>query len=589
MTTQEKVQELTRDFLERDGDKFIKIRRTGRLGWEGVLPEAGVYSSYITEVQNKEDLITRAYAMACNMITVMDAPEKVKIDISAGTSCCGPGVIHVETKVFDDDDLSNGQKLDVFIGLAVHEGCHLLYTDMSGNIKYSNDTVKALENIIEDERIERICGEVKPGLANFLGAAKYYVFNKCFGAEEQERASQQPDHIRLINTILAYVRYPKSLLIRDVETFADELLEVKRILTPYPESTAESARAAEEIYKVIERYFQKEEEKKRGEASEWLPNNTIPSNDGDEKMEEVKDIISQLGSRAPGSFNDMRDVSEAIRDRHVARVVMGEAERGLSNRDCLVEKAAGNKQMYLYTLANVKSYIPAISKALQVSSTELQFCVTGAKNGKLDTNKLAEAVQGVESVYKRQGEVKSSKIAVAILVDESGSMYGSNADAAREAAILLNEALSRVQNVDLYIYGHTTLSKGRTQLFAYRERGCANDKFALGSLDARAGNHDSVAIREVAARVRKHTQEKCLFFVISDGAPNEGPSEVKRAVNDVTRKGFDILAISIEPEYDPSSMYKNNIILNDLRTLAIDLGKVIKKAVKSNTNRSIFI
>ena len=41
---EEKYTLLTRDFLDRDGDTFVRIRREGRLGWEETLPTEGEYS-----------------------------------------------------------------------------------------------------------------------------------------------------------------------------------------------------------------------------------------------------------------------------------------------------------------------------------------------------------------------------------------------------------------------------------------------------------------------------------------------------------------------------------------------------------------
>ena len=67
----------------------------------------------------------------------------------------------------------------------------------------------------------------------------------------------------------------------------------------------------------------------------------------------------------------------------------------------------------------------------------------------------------------REGHVKSDRISVCILIDESGSMYGDGERAARDTAVLLNEAIGTLQNVDLYIYGHST--DGGTALYVYRE------------------------------------------------------------------------------------------------------------------------
>ena len=93
------------------------------------------------------------------------------------------------------------------------------------------------------------------------------------------------------------------------------------------------------------------------------------------------------------------------------------------------------------------------------------------------------------------------------------------------------------------------------------------------------------AIREAAARVRARTREKCLFFVISDGAPCEPTRNVKEAVRELSRDGFSFVSIGIDFEYDPSEMYDNHVSMTDLSTLAPELGKMIKKAIMDNSNR----
>ena len=170
-------------------------------------------------------------------------------------------------------------------------------------------------------------------------------------------------------------------------------------------------------------------------------------------------------------------------------------------------------------------------------------------------------------------------------VDESGAMDGEKIQAARDTAILLNEALATVRHVDLYIYGHTTENGSFVKLNAYREGRGRGDKYVLGSIEADWSNIDSRAIREAAARVRARTREKCLFFVISDGAPCEPTRNVKEAVRELSRDGFSFVSIGIDFEYDPSEMYDNHVSMTDLSTLAPELGKMIKKAIMDNSNR----
>lgn len=600
LTKEQKLEILTKDFLERDGDRFVRIRRTGRLGWEDTLPHQGVYSSYVLDSCNQEELISRAYQLASNMITVMDSDKKVRVKITQDDSATDAQTVWVATKVFDEPDLSTGQKLDAFLGFAIHEGCHLLYTDFSAMASIRNKTVHSLQNIIEDERIERVCGETKPGLVNFVGATKYYSFDKYKTRLQSEgRFKNLSKTERFINCVLSYVRYPKMLSVSELEEFSDLMLQVKEILTPYPSSTAESVSAAERIYELIKQCNENEKKQKAGDQggsgedkSESHNGNAGGENSPQGQEEELEKQLSGLNEAlADISQNHMQGLSESDQSETVkkdggkaGKVCEGIMERGMS-RGSYIEKAGEDKCIYSNSLGNVRRYIPAIANALRIEGTDVKFCVKGQRSGLLDTTKLAEAHQGVQSVYTRRGEIRSTKMSVCILIDESGSMWGPGEQAARDTAVLLNEALSKVPNVDLYIYGHTA-SRETTTLFVYREKGFCN-RYALGTTESRAGNHDSIAIREAAARVRRNTQENVLFFMISDGAPNESTEMVRKAVQDVEKDGFQVVAISIDPYYDPSTMYDHNVTLSEMSTLAIDLGKLVKKAVHKNNKKRI--
>lgn len=609
MTSAQKMEVLTKDFLERDGDHFVRIRKSGRLGWESTLPDDGAYSEFMLHPDTQEDLIRNAYRVASDMITVMDAPFKVNIAITPDNSCTDAQTVWVATKVFDDPDLATGKKLDTFVGLAVHEGCHLLYTKFEEGRKCSNQIVHSLQNIIEDERIERECGESKPGLANFLKASKYYYFDKY--REDMQKAGQMSGldtFQRLMNTILAYVRYPKALDPADLQEFADVMLKVREILLPYPTSTAESTSAAEKIYEVMKDFLQQQEqEQKQQQASGGSKSSSAKGgqdgnlsgnadgqsgNDGSETGKQMEKSFSGMQQALENIVSEPKiglgesDQSETVKEDggKVGMVCEGRLEKG-STKGTYVEKGTENRDVYNDSLSRVKPHISAVSRILKLSSTEYKMSLRGMRSGALDTGKLAEAFQGVPTVYMREGEVKTQKVSVCILIDESGSMWGSGETAARDTAILLNEALDKVPNVDLYIYGHTA-SRSTTSLFVYRERNF-HRKYVLGSTDSRAGNHDSIAIREACARVRKATKENCLFFMISDGAPNESTDMVRKAVQDVEKDGFRVVAISIDPYYDPSTMYSRNVTLTDLSTLAVELGKLVRKAVMDNTGKKM--
>lgn len=646
----ELIEKLSKDWLERDGESFVKIRTKGRLGWEESLKEGTPYSSYLLDSPSMEELIKRAYALARNTISAMDIPSKVTVRLGGGGSCTEGRNVYVATDYFDDDALATGEKLDIFLGLTAHEGSHLLYTEFPMMRKAAgvHPLCAKLLNIIEDERIERNLGEDKPGLANYLKAVKRHYFGRYSGMTGgSEDASPLQ---KILNCILGLIRYPCLLREEEMLEFGELLLKVEKVLTPYPDSTASAERAAEKIFELIIKEYGREsgsakEDSGEGKASpeesgrektspDKREDSTDESDSGDSgegtvsESDSGEDNAEDTGEDLPSERSreesvkamesDLEKIAEALEevaggpvqpdvegcsalrgdqlaeavstDRELlAKICEGEVETG-SSKEVIFSRQKEYRDGYMSALEEVKQYVPAVRKVVKGRCVEYSLTHLGMRSGVLDTGKLAEAVQGVPTVYKRQGEVRSDRACVCMLVDESGSMYRHGRMlAARKTAVLLNEALSSIPNIELFIYGHTADCErsGITELNIYREKGFA-PKYALGSLEPRSNNRDGLAILETALRVRKQTKEEVLMFIISDGEPAaenyfgmRAIGHTKECVEKAEAMGFRIVQICINANYDPALMFRHFIKMENLGTLARDLGREIAKALSS--------
>lgn len=641
MTDSELIEKLSKDWIERDGDSFVRIRKTGRLGWETTLEKGTPYSSYLLDSPTMEGLIQRAYPMARQTISAMDTPFKVNVKLSDTRSCTEAKNVYVATEYFDSEKLSAGEKLDIFLGLTAHEGSHLLYTqfDQMGKAAGVHPLCGNLLNIIEDERIERLLGEEKPGLANYLKAVKEYYFGKYASRHEGSEDGGLNRLERIVNCILGIVRYPRLLKESEMVEFGSLLLQVEDILTPYPDSTVAAEQAAEKIFALIQEEYKKDgksSSEKRMSGKKPDKRNSLDDpgkgtgSDGCDTRDEVKNkkrINSDSGKEGEPSpaesamrsmEKDLRaiassledvaggpvqpdidgcgslktsDKAEAIKEDHglLADICEGIVEIGHS-KDVIFRKAPEDTERYMRSLDKVRQYIPAIRRVVKGHCKEYKYTHMGMRSGILDTSKLAEAVQGVPTVYIRQGAVQSDRTCVCILVDESGSMIREGRmDAARQTAVLLNEALSGIPNIELFMYGHSAdeETQGHTDLRIYREKDYS-PKHTLGSLEARDNNRDGIAILETAMRVRKQTDEEVLMFVLSDGAPaaqnyigREAIAHTKACVQKAEGMGFRIVQICINASYDPALMFEHYVKLENLGSLASDLGKEIAKALRS--------
>lgn len=611
--TDEVIDGLLEDWLDRDGDTYVRKRTKGRLGWEKELEEGESYSAYFLEAPTQEDLIKRAYSFAKDMVVVMDPPFKVKIKITTGEgsmSATDGKTLYASTAMFDDEELSVGEKLDTFIGVVVHEGCHLLYTDLSWVSKIDTPIVHQLWNIFEDERIERLCGEHKPGLANFLEKTKYYYFDQYYldFVVPRKKESKLTPFERLFNLIFSIIRYPKYIEEAEVIEFGHFLLAIKSVVLPYPKTTEQTVELAYKVFDIIKEFYveeekRKEEDKEGGDGEESKSKEELEkraleilSSDATEAIEALDKVISSPRSvpimHGGGGGLSSKDLSAAVEgdDELLGEICEGVAEVG-SSKDTFFLKEVENKTLYMASYNRIRKYIPAISKILKGHNMDYKLIHRSMRSGILDTNKLADAYQGVPTVYLREGKVKTDKVSVCVLIDESGSMSGKRIESARDTAVLINEALKGVSNVELFIYGHSGDNKRcfSTELFVYKERDYS-PRYSLGSVRAREQNRDGVAIFEVAQRVRKQTKNPVLFFILSDGAPCAGHyggtsamEHVKSNVQKVEKMGMYVIQVCIYHSYDPSTMFRNFVIMDNMDSLPIELGRAIKKATLSNS------
>ena len=174
------------------------------------------------------------------------------------------------------EDITPKKKLDVMIGLALHEISHCLYTEFSA-LKNKNDIQKALINIIEDELIETQLGMTYPGYANFFKAVKYHMFDKLGHENLLKKANSELEQIMTL--FLYIVRYPKYVCEVDkkiMKTYEELFTKIKNILDSHGclsenivgKVTGNSVGAALDIYELLKEYIDENQDNQSGENGE---------------------------------------------------------------------------------------------------------------------------------------------------------------------------------------------------------------------------------------------------------------------------------------------------------------------------------
>ena len=186
---------------------------------------------------------------------------------------------------------------------------------------------------------------------------------------------------------------------------------------------------------------------------------------------------------------------------------------------------------------------------------------------------------------------EAPSVAVAVCIDESGSMGGVKCQAARRMAIMLYEYCD-IMNIPVCIYGHTTRGSYGVEMFCYADfnRKDKNDRYRLMNITSRSSNRDGYPIRFLKAKLEDIEAENKLLFIISDGRPAHGDytgtaanADLQDITRDCDKKGIALISAAIGSSKDAvNAIYGKNHYLDitDLEKLPITLTNKIKSLMK---------
>lgn len=634
------------DWFGRKGKNYTSTYKgSTRLGWDTKV--SGSYSSFFAPDLNKRKLLRDSYRHACDIRDIMDIPRSIRIQLNVDTetSCTDGKTVIVSTKVYDDNKIDNNVKLDVFLGTTIHEFSHILYTNMAEIRKNRpNKFLFNLFNTIEDERIEYNTTQNYPGYANFIGQAKYYYFDLLY-----KKAEKQDDLMDVLQNILYIVRYPARVDTKVIYRHQVLFDKIKKVLCDFGNNSKEAYDKAEKIYKLLLDYFkfpppppeeqqegdEEQDQSDSGEGQEGSDGSSDPQNskqssqkqdskdnEGSDKnsktqsspksgsdegsagkkkqepikaytQEEIKQAAEKLAEQMRRLITSNTSLnSNEIKDEWDSKEIADECKQ--IKDDVFIVKQEDYERRYKADFDTVKQHINGLVNTFSKFFVEQEYRLTGMRRGVLDTNKLAEAYQAVETVYSNKFKRTTPGLDVCVLIDESGSMSGTNIASARKCAILLNEVFLRLKQCDFYVYGHTADNRhmGEVTINVYRDHWNRN-RYALGKVESYSNNKDSVAIEETYKMVRKQTSKPLLMFVISDGAPNAyglrgqpAVEEVKKVVNRIESNGDTLVCqIAIESHFRPQDMFNHYVVMTNMNTFPSDLSGYVMNTLISKLKR----
>ena len=203
------------------------------------------------------------------------------------------------------------------------------------------------------------------------------------------------------------------------------------------------------------------------------------------------------------------------------------------------------------------------------------------------------------SYYKADGKIFTKRcrpndelnLAVAVLIDMSGSMSdNSKIESARNMSLLIYDFCKSL-HIPIMIYGHNAdYIKNNVRLYSFADFDSidGNDGFRIMNMEADDCNRDGTAIRFCADKLNKRTEEKKLFILVSDGLPSaydreeDGIADVKGAKKECDRRGITFIAAAIDSDKEQiKAIYgeKSFLDISDLSKLPVTMAKLLARYI----------
>ena len=541
---------------------------------------------------DKVELFKSANQFVQNLRSVFDIPSTTKICLGNDSLSTDYNRLVVGTKVFDDLTQKDSH-LDIFLGNAVCECAKVAYDGYASR-------ASILANVINRERSIRQALCEYPRYDSVIGQYKKYVHSVV----NKTPSFPLDPFDRVIDTLTNIIQWPDNA---DQETLSEYSFifdEIRKELKTFGKNRKESYNKATSILNIIQKYLTMPPEMMQnlaeGPENDQEEEQEGTSKEGKSPLDALKELQKSFRKKGKSlseaieeklqeqqrSASKLRDKSRDLNEK--TRMILEDVYKKLDTKvDCF--KMADNECQYQTDRDVIAPYILPLVQAFSKFFISTQTKLTGMRRGTLDTNKLAEAYQNVETVFSNTVRKETTGLDVCLLIDESGSMYGNKIKNARRAAILLNEVFKKVPHCNFFIYGHSADEKDTETVIRVYKDNWNKAKYALGKVEARSNNRDHVAIEQVYKLVRTQTKKPLLMFLLSDGAPacydfsgESGAKAVRKTVNAIEKKDNVIICqISIEEYLDWQRMFNYGIKLTSLETLASDLSRYILKTLIS--------
>lgn len=274
-------------FKDTNADHVYVNKRNKLSNWEEGYDN---YSSMFNRVRYNSGLrrnIQKGLELVSAIRPVIRLPKNVSIIIDPkenSAAAIGNKVMRLSYEVYADVELGTvtvNEADDIFIGEFVHEAAHFLYTDFDVYFGMANNQalttmpnyklLKSIQNIIEDEVIERKIGTDFPGYVLYIGKLKRHVYSTKYKEvyEKFLKSGQKQTKVsRYLNVLLDLVRFPENITKEVDDEFYEYLDTLTQILSPFPTDTMGVVEVSKRVYEYIMSLVKEEIEQQQKEQQQ---------------------------------------------------------------------------------------------------------------------------------------------------------------------------------------------------------------------------------------------------------------------------------------------------------------------------------
>ena len=510
--------------------------------------------------------------------------------------------IYEDTK----EKYSLNEIINIYSGLVFHECAHALYTKKFQALANRTELGRLCWNYLEDNRIEYLFDKSYSNLSPYLISTNNYL--------DQRKSTEGPaDLLTAIILSLQNLLRQEKIEFPNLETPSgvNVVSAMRDFFSKYEfsEDFSYIEKMSFDLEKFIlellndfgsefpEQQTRQEELQSVKEAFDKLP-------------QEIKDLLTtilkeiegqikgQLSEKESDKIKELNCIADSNEDYEKVKIpeelryVYPEEDGSKSKFESVIKFAKPTNEMNVLYRELVDKDRNVISKLRNMFVARLQtkeFTDPQKLRGQIDKRGLFRG-GFTETIFKQNFEVKSEGIAVAILLDESGSMgnvnsEGSKAYNCRRAALILQQVFSGIRDVELEMYSFTG---NRENLITYLYGSQLPHKCAIMKYDPGEQNYDHVALWQANLLLRKYTKNKNkLLFIISDGQPcGHGYGDmsairlVKAEVDKIQSHGIQVIQLAIEGSTASEQMYTNWVEFKDTNTLTTDFVRLFNLVIR---------